>query len=461
MPIITDPDDLNIGTELVIDTAARTIQLLVAGNLSADGVTMQALYSKHQDLWLLAAYQAYPFPLLATDTYGGKYAIGQNADGFADWSFADDATRQLIRNSGWQEFASNGDLLREYICPFSGDGVASGSQPYYFFDGDSSPTDFPYTGPTNVGIQIYGDASNGNFDQRASAMTLRVREQGSTFGEALSSSLPGLATSLEPVFAPLAMSEETDLNVAATDSAITSNAPYTGMSITFHATAQSRSIGGTSYNFGVIVDANGGTKEEVYEYLQWALRQDADIDAGAGSQNGKLSDAFAVFVGDRLDTLEVTNAAGGGSGVHIDSLDPNDINDVRYVDNTGTYRTFPFIAAGTLEFNSNLVDDANAVYRMFFATNPAGDYGTANAVTVDDDGGADIAGAVSAASIAWDFDYDGNAQGGRTAGTDASVIVVASGTSGAQWTSQPFTISRATGQTISVSANPNPNYSNP
>jgi hypothetical protein len=461
MPIITDPDDLNVGTEITIDTATRLITLNIAGNLSADGVNWQALYSKLQDLWLLATYQPYPFPCLATDNYAGKYAIGQNADGFADWGFANDATRQLLRNSGWQEFASNGDLEREYLCPFSGSGVESGSQPYYFFAGDTSPTDFPYTGPTNVGIQIYGDASNGNFDQRAGSLTIRVREPGPPFGAAVSSSLPGLASSLEPVFAPLAMSEAADLNVTATDGDITTTAPYTGMSITFYATAQSRTIGASSYDFGVIVDANGGTKEEVYEYLQWALRQDADIDAGAGTQNGKLSDAFAVFVGNRLDTLQVTNAAGGGTGVHIDDLDPNDINDVRYVDNSGTYRTFPFVAAGTLEFNSNLVADASAVYRMFFTTNPAGDYGDATAVTVDDDSGADIAGSVSAASIAWDFDYDGNAQGGRTPGTDASVTVVASGTDGAQWTVATFTITRATGQTISVAANPNPNYLNP
>lgn len=45
MAKITDPDLLNVGTELVLDTSAKTIQLVAAGNLVAkDGVTLQALY---------------------------------------------------------------------------------------------------------------------------------------------------------------------------------------------------------------------------------------------------------------------------------------------------------------------------------------------------------------------------------------------------------------------------------
>ena len=34
MAVIIDPDSLNQGTEVVINTSAKTIQLLVAGNLT-------------------------------------------------------------------------------------------------------------------------------------------------------------------------------------------------------------------------------------------------------------------------------------------------------------------------------------------------------------------------------------------------------------------------------------------
>jgi len=37
MAIIFDPDNLNDGTEIVIDTTAKTVKLVVAGNLSEDG----------------------------------------------------------------------------------------------------------------------------------------------------------------------------------------------------------------------------------------------------------------------------------------------------------------------------------------------------------------------------------------------------------------------------------------
>ena len=45
MTLITDPDSLNQGTEIIFDAPNKTIQLIVAGNLSTDGVTLQCVYS--------------------------------------------------------------------------------------------------------------------------------------------------------------------------------------------------------------------------------------------------------------------------------------------------------------------------------------------------------------------------------------------------------------------------------
>ena len=125
--------------------------------------------------------------------------------------------------------------------------------------------------------------------------------------------------------------------------------------------------------------------------------------------------------------------------------------------------TFPFVAAGSLAFSSNLVADvdANTVYTMYFTTNPGGAFDTTAAIIVDNSSIADITGQVSSASIAWTFDYTGNNQGGRTSNSDAAVTVVAQGTSGAAWTIATHTITRATGQTISVIADDERNYSNP
>ena len=94
---------------------------------------------------------------------------------------------------------------------------------------------------------------------------------------------------------------------------------------------------------------------------------------------------------------------------------------------------------------------------MFFASG----YGTASAIIVDDNSGADISGNVGGvATLAFDFAYDSNTQGGRTAGTDAAVKVVAIGLDTAQYVIADATIGRATGQSISLVSPLERNYSN-
>jgi hypothetical protein len=46
----------------------------------------------------------------------------------------------------------------------------------------------------------------------------------------------------------------------------------------------------------------------------------------------------------------------------------NDTNDLVFIDNTGLAnpRTYPFVAAGSIAFNTNLRNDASAKYWMFF-----------------------------------------------------------------------------------------------
>ena len=66
MAKIIDPDQLTQGSEVVFDTTARTIALAKVGNLSDDGVTLQALYSFLKNRWRLDAdLIKYPFPMVA------------------------------------------------------------------------------------------------------------------------------------------------------------------------------------------------------------------------------------------------------------------------------------------------------------------------------------------------------------------------------------------------------------
>lgn len=88
-------------------------------------------------------------------------------------------------------------------------------------------------------------------------------------------------------------------------------------------------------------------------------------------------------------------------------------------------------------------------------------FDSAGAIIVDDNSGTDISDVVSGSSVNFDFDYTNNNQGGRTAGTDAAVTVVAQGLELAEWVSVTATITQATGISITVTANDERNYANP
>jgi hypothetical protein len=110
------------------------------------------------------------------------------------------------------------------------------------------------------------------------------------------------------------------------------------------------------------------TAEEIYEKVQYSLRQAADVDASDQTVTGRTADALLTFVGDTLKAGSSipSNPNGGGTGVIIEGFSSNDTNRLIFVDNTGTERTYPFVAAGTISFNPNLVSDGSAKYWMFF-----------------------------------------------------------------------------------------------
>jgi len=437
MALITDPDDLNQGTEVTISTGAKTITLNTTGNLSDDGVTLQCLYSFLKEEWKNdSALIPYPFPLVSITP--------EQFEWVEDWVPTNDTTRNLIRSSGWREVTASDVVEREYMGIITLGNIDATNTAYFAFSSDTAKTDFDFAGPVNQAIQTYGDASNGNFDKRSDTLTLYIRSQGNTYGSATSTSI-GL-TGLNYIANRFPLAEAADSKISASDSDITTTTPYTGMSITYGAIT--RTIGGVSYNFNILVDGNSGSTQQIYEFVQYSLRQATDIDDGAGTQVGQLADSLMIFEGDTLKTT---------TGVYIDNFQAGDRNNIVFKDTGGTDRTFPFLATGTLSFNTNLSNDSDAIYRMFFTSG----FGSGSAILVDDESGTDISGTIGGNStVSFDFDYDGNTQGGRTAGTDANVTVVAIGLDTAQYVSAEATITRATGQNISLVAPLERNYSN-
>jgi hypothetical protein len=213
-----------------------------------------------------------------------------------------------------------------------------------------------------------------------------------------------------------------------------------------------RDISGELYPFHWRLFGNDSTLSNHYQFIQRALRQTTDIDEGPSFSRGDITDLL----------MEFATPTGNPLDLFIDDLNSNDINNATFEDASGEDRNFDFVAAGTIEFNNNLQADAQAVYEMFFLSTPQGNYGTPQAITVQDSTSVDISGNVGGApSVSWDFAYDSNAQGGRTPATDASIVLVAIGLQTAQFVRFDGTITRATGQTFSLVSALERNYSNP
>lgn len=208
------------------------------------------------------------------------------------------------------------------------------------------------------------------------------------------------------------------------------------------------------------------TLQEIYEKIQYQLRQNSDIDATDQTVTGKTADLLAEFVGStlKLGTFLPTNPNGGGSGVIVEGFRVSDTNDLVFTDNGGVERSYPFVASLTLNFGANLVADASAKYWVYFTTLPgsSNDYGESGAIIVDDNDGVDMADDISAqSSVTLSFNYDGNVQGGRTAGTDAGITVVAIGLATGQYVRSTGTIARSTSNSVSLTASLERNYQNP
>lgn len=219
--------------------------------------------------------------------------------------------------------------------------------------------------------------------------------------------------------------------------------------------AISRNIGVPSYDFAVLIDANSGTLQEIYEMSQYNLRLDSDIDDGAGTHIGKISGSQVVFVGPTLKTILVD-----AGGIYIDNFLVADTNSLVFVDDLGIERTFPYVGAGKIFFNDNLqADGAGATFWMYFVDANGNVFNDPSAIIVKDNDLADITAIINGvASVDFTFDYEGNVQGGRTANTDAAIVLVAIGSVNAQPVAALGTLTKSTLMSFTLTAAKQRNY---
>jgi hypothetical protein len=450
MAKITDGDLLVVGTEITIDTAARTFTLVEAGNLVAkDGVTLQALYSKFIKLWETSTYNQFPFPMYAIDAKSGQFEFGFDGSRYNDWHPANDSTRNMLRDGGWNEYraggtpdvagtSNTGDLARRYVGIVSLGEVSAGAQLYYqTVNADGGQTNFVYQDEANQGVQIFGnatvDATTTTFNEQTYFKAF-CREEGKTYDDSILADTGQTSTGAYTV--NVLLSNADDLKIANTDAEITGAqaATYANIDVSYYTVSQSIDINSATDNFDfrIIIDGDGKTLEQIYTKVQYLLRQNTDINSAVtnsqGTITGQTASSLLSFVGDTLVCAQ---------GVFITNLAAADVNRVEFTDFGGTPRSYDFAAALTLNFNSFLQSGSTGYFVVYITDSIVGgdDYGTATAIVLQDNAStpANIEGTINAASLSFNIDYDNNTQGGRSdfsAATGQIDITVVAGNKG-------------------------------
>ena len=419
MAKIVDPDQLTVGTEVVYSTAAKTVQYLVAGNLNdaapgkTSGATGQAAYSASKDHWLASAtFRKHRSPY--DPVFDASYRVKD------DWDFADQQTRDLLRDAGFQITKTG----QEFACIIGLQEAADTDVLNYqnVFGFTEAVNAFDKNGNLNELIEVF----DGGVNDFRDFLKVFNRQQGRIYSEGNLLDDQGLSA-LTFVAYRMPLGSASDPNVIQGDAFIDGNTPYTGMSVNYligsgfttwanttvypagavvldsilqsngssNGTWWFTPAGGTSsgtgtaddvgvtdwesytgevqiglewFAFNRIIDGNNGTDIEVHEFSQRELRRTTTInDDGIGvpNQNG-----FGVVNGDVA--IRLTQFAGGiktFGGTYILNLDPSSRATAEFFDITvdsGGLDLFssPLVSTGrTFPFSAagNMVFSQNAV----------------------------------------------------------------------------------------------------
>ena len=509
-----NPTSFAAGTEeILINTTTKVISLKVTGNLKNAGATIKSVYSKLKDAWRVdTTLIKFPFPMGPITDEQFEMINGWNWDK-VNTSGTDGAvlsTVQLLRTGGWSVVGATG-ITEQWSGVITLGTLGSLDQVYYQQVGANEPSvNFALTGKVNQAVQIYSDPNgDGNvtdgYDRR-SYFKIFVREWQKLYAQSEIFDIGVSQKTFQAYRFPLTNSTDLKVTIAEMDA---TTGVYANVTITYlrhsgggfynvrgnfmNSTAYvigdvvkdtgnnrwyknivaytspasngqpstnttnwaayegERLIGSLYYPFTVIVDGDttvgptvsgSARTAEIYTAVQYKLRQATDIDASTGSVTGKTANSLLRFVGDNLVT---------STGVYIDSFNSQDTNSITFTDALGEPYQFPFVAALTVNFGTNLQDDQYAKYWVFFTSGvgvgAGNDFGTANAIIVKDSTGLDMAGAINPAwptkraFVSHTYNYDSNNQrsggtfstGSGSQGTNAPITVVGIGLSTSQY----------------------------
>jgi len=434
--LITDPSNLTRNTEVVFTTATKKIQLVKAGNLGDEGVTLQCVYSFCKEQWKSQSdLIPYPFPF--------DPITEEKFDLIDGWDFADATTRGLIRTGGWALKTAKGAASQEeYAGIISLGTIGTGGQVYYQQAIGGAAANVLLTGAVNQAVKVYGDGSHGSIDYRG-YFKIFIREYAKSYGMSQLSDI-GVTTMTYQVYR-FPLSNGDDLKIAVTDANLIGKAPY--FDTTVRTNTDGVSTGNTTFTSAggsfdaadvgkylciaagnaigvyriatrtsasvIVVDRNITAATGV-TYTVNAAGMSITYYAGAQSRdigptpydfhciidgNAGTAEEIYTFVQYMLRSgMDIDSGAGSvvgktanallmfvgsslytllfatTSGTFIDDFMEVDTNRLYFADDTfvATYRQFPFVAVITINFGDNLQDDTEAIFRVFFTNDDAG-----------------------------------------------------------------------------------------
>lgn len=157
--------------------------------------------------------------------------------------------------------------------------------------------------------------------------------------------------------------------------------------------------------------------------MQRQLRKTSDIDAdGTGNRTGAVTPALVFMDGTTLKTKYQT----GVGGIHVSNLSAASYNNIAEADDTQAYRTYPYTAAITFNFDSYLqADGANAKFWIYDAAT----YPGAGATLLTDASAAPMTGTIGGPTASFSYAWTADKNWvGVAVGKNNAKVAVASGT---------------------------------
>jgi hypothetical protein len=424
-----------------------------------DGITMRGLYNfENQERRTDETLRSYK---RGTD---GDYRFA-GAFSFINGVKLDGSDRDKVRGSGFIEYADTGDgatdIDRIYHGVLSLVDIQASTVAYWALVTATDETtlqaatwsDFVRIGDINEVVQVFGDTGNGdagagNFDYTTRILVVRVRSWGYNAGE--TTSVLTQISEFSGFQAGYGVGESINPSNIYTLADVYGGAqisPWTGMTLEKLVTPQTE----TGFNEAdgdftwVLNNTGGGTVDECAAYLDAVALQDADVDSGAGTYNGKKGRVWYS----RNAAGKVVTSSLGGEGLFIENLSTAEQQNVIMTDDAAATKTYPFFPEVQITVGAAAIADTNAWYHVFYEDGAgAADFDAAGAVTVNDSVGTPVKGNVSTdqvgGKIVFAYGYDTNTQAGLSAGVDKDVVVLVEGDGGAAQAITYFTITRNT-----------------